>query len=69
MQVPERAAGLQVTTPSMIRRLHALGVEVHIWTVNDPTRMRQLLELGVDGIVTDRADLAIRVVKEFSSAS
>ena len=46
----------------MIRRLHAAGVEIHVWTVNDPTRMAELLDLGIDGIVTDRADLALAVV-------
>ena len=63
VQVPERALGLRVTSERMLRRLHAAGVEVHVWTVNDPQRMRQLLELGVDGLVTDRADLALDVVK------
>lgn len=62
VQVPERALGLRITTARMIRRLHAAGVEVHVWTVNDPLRMAELLELGVDGIVTDRADLAVSVV-------
>jgi glycerophosphoryl diester phosphodiesterase len=62
VQVPERAVGLRVTSPAMIRRLHEAGVEVHVWTINDPTRMRELLDLGVDGIVTDRADLALAVV-------
>ncbi|HPU03974.1 MAG TPA: glycerophosphodiester phosphodiesterase family protein, partial [Rhodoglobus sp.] len=63
VQVPERALGLSVTTERMIDRLHSAGVEVHIWTVNDPDRMRELLALGVDGIVTDRADLALEVVR------
>jgi glycerophosphoryl diester phosphodiesterase len=62
VQVPERALGLTITTPPMIARLHRAGVEVHIWTINDPERMKQLLDLGVDGIVTDRADLALGVV-------
>jgi glycerophosphoryl diester phosphodiesterase len=62
VQVPERALGLSITTPPMIARLHRAGVEVHIWTVNDPERMTQLLDLGVDGIVTDRVDLALAVV-------
>ncbi len=62
VQVPERALGLRVTTDRMLARLHDAGVEVHVWTVNDPLRMRQLLDLGVDGIVTDRADLALQVV-------
>ena len=51
----------------MIDRLHAAGVEVHIWTINDPIRMRELLDLGVDGLVTDRADLALEVVRNYSS--
>ena len=62
VQVPERALGLTITTAPMIARLHRAGVEVHIWTINDPERMSQLLDLGVDGIVTDRADLALAVV-------
>lgn len=65
VQVPERALGMRVTSVGMLRRLHAAGVEVHVWTVNDPGRMRELLELGVDGIVTDRADLALEVVRDF----
>ncbi len=66
VQVPEKAIGLRITTERMIRRLHAAGVEVHVWTVNDPVRMHQLLDLGVDGIVTDRADLALSVLRSRS---
>lgn len=69
VQVPERALGLTVTTRRMIARLHAVGVEVHVWTINDPQRMRELLALGVDGIVTDRADLAMDVVREWVRSS
>ena len=63
VQVPEKALGLRITSARMIRRLHDAGVEVHVWTVNDPARMAELLDLGVDGIVTDRADLALAVVE------
>lgn len=62
IQVPEKALGLRVTTQRVIKRVHALGLEVHVWTINEPQRMRHLLDLGVDGIVTDRADLALEVV-------
>jgi glycerophosphoryl diester phosphodiesterase len=63
VQVPERALGLRVTTERMLRLLHAADIEMHVWTVNDPGRMAQLLDLGVDGIVTDRIDLALELVR------
>jgi len=63
IQVPEKALGLRVTTQRMISRVHDLGLEMHVWTINEPQRMSHLLDLGVDGIVTDRADLALEVVK------
>ena len=38
---------------------HRYGLWVHPWTVNDPAEMERLIELGVDGIFTDRADLLV----------
>lgn len=63
VQIPERALGLPTTGARFIDRFHAAGVEVHIWTVNDPVRMAELLGRGVDGLVTDRADLAVSQVE------
>jgi glycerophosphoryl diester phosphodiesterase len=63
LQLPERWNGIRVVTPPLLRLAHAAGVEVHVWTVNDPGDMRRLLDLGVDGIVSDRADLALEVVR------
>lgn len=62
VQVPMTHLGIRITTPPMIRRLHSAGVEVHVWTINDPETMHALLDLGVDGIVTDRADVALAVL-------
>jgi len=62
LQVPERQGPVRVVSPRLIRAAHAAGVEVHVWTVNDEPDMRRLLEMGVDGIVTDRADVALAVV-------
>ncbi|QKJ19545.1 glycerophosphodiester phosphodiesterase family protein [Microbacterium hominis] len=62
VQVPERKGRIRVVTPRMIHYAHAAGVEVHVWTVNDADDMRRLLSMGVDGIVTDRADVALELV-------
>jgi glycerophosphoryl diester phosphodiesterase len=57
LQVPHRQGRLLVTTPGLVRRAHAAGKHVHVWTVDDPTEMHELLDRGVDGIFTDRTDL------------
>jgi len=66
VQVPERRGPLPVVTPTYIAAMHRAGVEVHVWTVNEEADMRRLLGLGVDGIVTDRADLALGIVKHLA---
>lgn len=53
VQVPERYGPLAVTTPRFIAACHALGIEVHVWTVDDPARARTLVQAGVDGVVTN----------------
>ena len=56
-QVPHRQRGLLVTGPGLVRRAHAAGKHVHVWTIDDPAEMHALLDLGVDGLFTDRTDL------------
>lgn len=57
VQVPECHGRHRVVTPGFISALHARGVQVHVWTVNEREDMRRLLEWGIDGIVTDRPDV------------
>lgn len=59
LQVPERRGRVRIVTPRLIDAAHRHGVEVHVWTVNDTADMRRLVGMGVDGIVTDRADAAL----------
>lgn len=47
-----------------IDAIHAAGAQVHFWTVNDPAAMHRLLDMGADGIVTDRPDLLNEVLAE-----
>jgi glycerophosphoryl diester phosphodiesterase len=61
VQVPQRYAGIRIPTARTVRAFHAAGVEVHIWTINDRATMNRLLDLGIDGLVTDRADVAVRL--------
>lgn len=56
-QVPHRRKGLRVVTPGFVRRAHAAGKPVHVWTIDDPEEMVELLERGVDGLFTDRTDV------------
>ncbi|TWX40827.1 glycerophosphodiester phosphodiesterase [Frigoribacterium sp. ACAM 257] len=63
VQVPEQQGPLRVVTRRRVRDLEAIGVETHVWTVNDPVAMRRLLALGVHGLVSDRADLALAEVR------
>lgn len=53
-QVPERVGGRRLVTPGFVEAAHAAGLQVHVWTVDEPADMVRLLELGVDGIMTDR---------------
>ncbi|CAN7321902.1 glycerophosphodiester phosphodiesterase family protein [Microbacterium sp. UBA6741] len=62
LQIPERYGALKVLTPALLGAAHRHGVEVHVWTVNDPEDMRRLVGLGADGIVSDRADLALKTL-------
>jgi len=62
LQVPHRHARLTVVTPGLVRRAHAAGLHVHVWTIDSPSEMRQLLDLGVDGLITDRTDVLKQVL-------
>jgi hypothetical protein len=48
----------------LIDVVHESGLQIHVWTVNDPRIMQRLVKLGVDGIVTDRPDLAVGAIKD-----
>lgn len=61
VQVPLRFAGIPVLDGPLIRAAHRLGRRVHAWTINDPEQMDQLLDLDVDGIMTDSLEALCEV--------
>ncbi|GAB7107009.1 glycerophosphodiester phosphodiesterase [Streptomyces phaeofaciens JCM 4814] len=63
-QVPEAQSGIQVVDSRFVRAAHARGLQVHVWTINDPERMHRLLDLGVDGIMTDHIDTLRKVMED-----
>jgi glycerophosphoryl diester phosphodiesterase len=63
-QVPVRHAQLRVVDRRFVRYLHRLGLHVHVWTIDEPAEMNELLDLGVDGIMTDH----IKVLREVYTA-
>lgn len=64
VQIPEKHRNVRLVTRRSVQAFHRAGVEVHVWTVNEPDDMRRLLDLGVDGLITDRADVALPLVAE-----
>ncbi|NNN34054.1 glycerophosphodiester phosphodiesterase [Streptomyces sp. S3(2020)] len=63
-QVPEAQNGIQVVDRRFVRTAHARGLQVHVWTINDPDAMHRLLDLGVDGIMTDHIDTLRKVMED-----
>jgi glycerophosphoryl diester phosphodiesterase len=64
LQLPRRSRGLRVVDKRLIETAHRHGVQVHVWTINRPDEMNELLDMGVDGLVTDRPDLLKQVLIE-----
>lgn len=66
VQVPRRSMRLPVVTHAFIRQAHARDWPVHVWTVDDPSDMNSLLDMGVDGIITDRPSVLRQVLQSRS---
>src|SRR5215210_706115 len=63
LQVPVDYGPLRILTPRFVRAARSVGVRVDAWTINEPGRMREVLDLGADVVMTDRPDLLAEVLR------
>lgn len=63
VQVPITYRDIDVVTPEFVADARAGGLAVHVWTIDDPDRIGWLLDLGVDGIMSDRPDVLVRTLR------
>jgi glycerophosphoryl diester phosphodiesterase len=68
-QVPERAGMIRVVSPRFVRHAHRAGLKVQVWTVDEEADMLRLLQWGVDGLISNRPDAAIKVRDQFVAPS
>src|SRR5262249_55591888 len=62
LQVPPSYGGIEIVSAESVAAAHHLGLEVHVWTIDDAAEMDALLDLGVDGIMTNLPALGMAVV-------
>ncbi len=61
-QVPETRSGLTVLTKRFVNAAHKRSMEVHAWTINDQDDQQRLIDMGLDGIITDRPDVLMELL-------
>jgi glycerophosphoryl diester phosphodiesterase len=62
LQIPYRIGSTTLFDATFVERAHERGIAVHVWTIDDPTDMADLLEMGVDGLITDVPTVATDVI-------
>lgn len=63
-QIPTRNSGINLDTKRIINACHRRNMAIHYWTINDKVEMKKLIEMGADGLITDRPDLMQEVLNE-----
>jgi glycerophosphoryl diester phosphodiesterase len=67
-QVPEISEGHRIVSPLFVEHAHRAGLQVQVWTVDEEPEMRRLLDWGVDALISNRPDLAVKVRDDVCSA-
>lgn len=63
LQIPPAHGGIDLVTPASVAAAHRFGIEVHVWTINDTAEIERLLDLGVDGVMSDLPGLVATAVR------
>ena len=63
-QIPVEQKGIRLVDRALVDRAHAMGLQVHVWTIDDPVEMNRLADLGVDGLMTDQPAVLKAVLVE-----
>lgn len=67
LQIPPEYNGIPLVTAQTVGAAHTLGCEVHVWTINEPQEMERLLDLGVDGIMSDFSERMLAIAQRHRS--
>jgi glycerophosphoryl diester phosphodiesterase len=68
VQIPHRYENWDLVTADSVVFAHKLGLEIHVWTVNDPAEMNELLDIGVDGLISDHPRRVLDVIQSRASS-
>lgn len=63
-QIPTEQYGIRLVDRALVDKAHEMGLQVHVWTIDDPDEMRRLIDVGVDGLMTDEPALLKTVLNE-----
>ncbi|MEZ5297780.1 MAG: glycerophosphodiester phosphodiesterase family protein [Ilumatobacteraceae bacterium] len=63
-QVPVKQGPIEIVTARTVERAHRRGYQVHVWTIDEPDEMHRLLDLEVDGLMTDRPAVLKQVLTD-----
>jgi glycerophosphoryl diester phosphodiesterase len=63
LQIPEYYGRRRIIDRRFVKAAHRKGLAVHVWTVNERADMKRLLEMGVDGLITDYPDRLVNLLE------
>ena len=64
IQIPLKWKGIKILTRNLIKKANISNLQVHVWTINDRKTINNLIDLGVNGIITDEPELLMEIMKE-----